>query len=77
MKRRKIILISIASVMVTWLVFIFVVRQLNVRALEQDRAALEAAGVTMSWEDVDLPPDMDSATLIAWQRWQAKPSIIF
>ena len=69
MKFRWIIAITIAVLVLGWLAIIVVVRQINLGALEKDRAALAAAGVTMRWEDVDVGPEMDPAAEAVWQRW--------
>jgi len=76
MKFRWIIAITVTVLVLGWLAIIVVVRQINLGALEKDRVMMEAAGVTMRWEDVDIPPEMDPAEEAAWQRWVRKPSVI-
>ena len=72
MKLRWIIALTIAVVVLSWLAIIVVVRQINLRALERDRAVMVEAGLAMSWEEVDLPPEMDPAVEAIWEKWVAK-----
>jgi len=72
MKLRWIIALTIAVLVLSWLAIIVVVRQINLRALERDRAVMVAAGLAISWEEVDLPPEMDPAVEAIWEKWVAK-----